>query len=194
MAATRKEPITLLESPFGSPLYRQCLVLREAILRKPLGLTLSPEELADDASRRHFCAVAGGQVVGCLSLKTLDGGTLQLKQMAVAEASRKTRIGSGLVAFAEAWARENGASEIVLHPADPAAKVTAYGHVPLPEFPTRAVPPAPCIRVYSTPRGIWFGNAMRWMMDFRADNVFHGRWATSGVVARPPITFHAVES
>jgi predicted GNAT family N-acyltransferase len=84
-------------------------------LAQPLGLTLSPEELADDALRQHFCAVADDQVVGCASLKPLDGETLQLKQMAVAEAWRGAKIGARLVALAEAWALGAGFHEIVLH-------------------------------------------------------------------------------
>ena len=57
--------------------------LREATLRKPLGLTLSAEELSDDAHRRHFCAVVNGSVIGSVSFKRLGAHTLQLKQMAV---------------------------------------------------------------------------------------------------------------
>jgi len=53
---TEVDDIALAEAPYGSDLYAQALKLREAMLRKPLGLTLSQEELADDALRRHFCA------------------------------------------------------------------------------------------------------------------------------------------
>ena len=45
---TKADDIALAEAPYGSELYAQSLRLREAILRKPLGLTLSAEELADD--------------------------------------------------------------------------------------------------------------------------------------------------
>jgi hypothetical protein len=41
---------------YGSDLYHQCVTLREEILRKPLGLTLSYKEPADDSQRWHFCA------------------------------------------------------------------------------------------------------------------------------------------
>ena len=80
--------ILVVEAPLGSDLYRQALALREAILRRPLGLTLTDEEHADDALRRHFCAVARGAVVGTVSLKPLNSETLQLRQMAVAEDRR----------------------------------------------------------------------------------------------------------
>jgi predicted GNAT family N-acyltransferase len=91
------------------------LRLREAILREPLGLTLSDAELADDERRKHFCAVTRGRVVGCASLKPLDDETLQLKQMAVAEAWREAGIGARLVALAEAWGLGTGFRKIELH-------------------------------------------------------------------------------
>ncbi|MGH6792355.1 MAG: hypothetical protein ACRECF_06420 [Methyloceanibacter sp.] len=43
--------IAVIEAVYGSDLYRQSLRLREAILRAPLGLTLTQEELADDVTR-----------------------------------------------------------------------------------------------------------------------------------------------
>ena len=103
------------EAPFGSDLYRQCLALREAILRKPLGLSLNEEERADDRIRQHFCAIDGGVVIACLSLKPLDGETLQLKQMAVAELRRSSRHGARLLAYAEGWAEKAGYRRIVMH-------------------------------------------------------------------------------
>jgi hypothetical protein len=68
---TEADDIGLSEAPYGSALYVQALRLREAILRKPLGLTLSAEELADDAHRRHFCAIMNGSVIGSVSFKRL---------------------------------------------------------------------------------------------------------------------------
>jgi predicted GNAT family N-acyltransferase len=107
--------IRVIDAPYGSDLYRQALVLREAILRIPLGLKLSDEELADDTGRAHFCALADGAVVGTVSLKKLDAETLQLRQMSVAEDRRGERIGARLLARAEDWARFEGYRTIVLH-------------------------------------------------------------------------------
>jgi predicted GNAT family N-acyltransferase len=109
------EAIEIAEAPYGSELYRRSVGLRAAILRAPLGLELTEAELADDAGRRHFCATFGGDVVGTVSLQTLDGETLQLRQMAVAEDRRRERIGARLLARAEDWARGEGYRQIVLH-------------------------------------------------------------------------------
>jgi len=107
--------VLIFEAPLGSDLYTQALALREALLRKPLGLTVTAEELADDAERQHFCAVSCGAVVGTVSLRPLDESTLHLKQMAVVEARRKAGIGTKLVAHAEGWAAEGGFRLMVIH-------------------------------------------------------------------------------
>lgn len=84
-------------------------------MRKPLEMTLTPEELADDVTRQHFCAISHGVVLGTVSLKPLDEATLQLKQMAVAEHRRGERIGARLLAHAENWGLDAGFSLMVLH-------------------------------------------------------------------------------
>ena len=107
--------IAVVEAVLGSDLYRQCLRLREAVLRRPLGLIITREELADDATRQHFCALSYGIVVGSVSLKPLDETTLQLKQMVVAEDRRGTGIGAHLRAHAEAWGSSGGFFLMVLN-------------------------------------------------------------------------------
>jgi predicted GNAT family N-acyltransferase len=107
--------VQVVEAPVGSPLYLEALALREAILRRPLGLRVSAEELQDDRLRTHFCAVEQGKVVGCVSLRPLEDGGLQLKQMAVAEERRLEGLGALLMANAEDWALAHGFLEMMLH-------------------------------------------------------------------------------
>jgi hypothetical protein len=77
-----KDGVTIVEAAYGSDLYGQALRLREEILRRPLGLAVTEQERADDALRQHFFAVAGGEVVGSVSLRPLGPHTLQLRQCA----------------------------------------------------------------------------------------------------------------
>ncbi len=113
--APAEDGISFIEAPYGSDLYAEALRLRDAVLRTPLGLTFTEEELADDVYRRHFVATAGGAVVASVSFKALGPHTLQLKQMAVAEDRQRERIGARLLDFAEAWARRDGYGTIVLN-------------------------------------------------------------------------------
>jgi len=117
MSATdaNEDGMQVVAAPYGSALYRRALTLREAVLREPLGLTLTGDELADDALRQHFCAISHGAVVGSVSLKPLDRDTLQLRQMAVTEDRRRERIGARLLACAEHWARAEGYTLMILN-------------------------------------------------------------------------------
>jgi predicted GNAT family N-acyltransferase len=115
MSMGDEDRIRVVEAPLDSNLYRQSLDLREAVLRTPLGLRLTDEELEDDARRRHFCALSRGDVVGSVSLKPIDGETLQLRQMVVAASRRRERIGAELLEYAEGFARAEGFKRIVLN-------------------------------------------------------------------------------
>ncbi|MEM7192137.1 MAG: GNAT family N-acetyltransferase [Pseudomonadota bacterium] len=111
----RPVTVPIFEAPLGSYLYRTALRLREDILRRPLGLTVSHEELADDTMRQHFCAVRFGAVVGTISVRPLDETTLHLKQMAVVSQGRAAHIGSDLVAHVEDWGARAGFRRMVAH-------------------------------------------------------------------------------
>jgi predicted GNAT family N-acyltransferase len=107
--------IAVIEAVLGSDLYRQALQLREMVLRRPLGLRITAEELADDAARHHFAAISYGLVIGTVSLRPLDEMTVQLKQMAVAEDRRGRGIGERLLVHAEGWGDRAGFLVMVLH-------------------------------------------------------------------------------
>jgi predicted GNAT family N-acyltransferase len=107
--------IVVFEAPLGSDLYRQALALREAILRRPLGLSLTADELVDDETRQHFCALLFGRVVGSVSLKPLGEALIQLKQMAVAQERQRSGVGRQLLAHAEVWASSSGFQLMVLN-------------------------------------------------------------------------------
>jgi predicted GNAT family N-acyltransferase len=113
--AASEDGIAVVEAPCGSDPHIQALRLREVILRQPLGLTLTEEEIADDAGRKHFCAMADGTVIGSVSLKPLGPHTLQLRQMAVARDRQGEGIGGRLLAYAEDWARRSGYGVIILN-------------------------------------------------------------------------------
>lgn len=99
----------------GSAEYRDAIRLREAVLRAPLGLTLSAEELAVEPQCEHFVALAGTEVVATLLLIPLDAETVKMRQVAVAPARQGGGIGAGLVRFAEEAAQARGFRRLVAH-------------------------------------------------------------------------------
>ena len=108
-----------------SPEHVAALRLREEILRRPLGLTITPAELERDQGCCHLGAFeeAGDTVpVAVLLLQPLEGGTVQMRQVAVAETRQRGGIGAALIAYAETFARGRGFTDLIAH-----ARGTAVG-------------------------------------------------------------------
>ena len=99
----------------ASPFYAQAKKLRNEVLRKPLGLMLTPEELALDVAREHIVAVGNGRVIGSVSLYLQEPTLLRIKQMAVDPAQQGHGLGAALMQSAEARGRELGAESALLH-------------------------------------------------------------------------------
>lgn len=106
----------------GTPLYDAVTDLRRAILRTPLGLDFTVDELAAEIDDIHFAALEREDVVGTLLLHPINPTTVQLKRMAVAERAQKKGIGRVLVLAAEKYARKNNVRTITMH-----ARETAQG-------------------------------------------------------------------
>ena len=101
-------PITIEEIPFGSEKYQALLPFRYEILRKPLGLELSAQDLASENNEFQVGAWDDKQLLGCVLLRPIDSMTIKLRQMAVAEISRGQGIGAKLVRYAEDLAVSRG--------------------------------------------------------------------------------------
>jgi predicted N-acetyltransferase YhbS len=115
MPYARPTDVIFREVPLGSPEYQAAILLREAVLRRPLGLVLSAEELAAEPGCRHFVGLAGREVIATLLLKPLDGQTVKMRQVAVDPARQGLGVGAGLVRFAEEAARGLGFQRMVAH-------------------------------------------------------------------------------
>jgi predicted GNAT family N-acyltransferase len=99
----------------NSPAYWEIIDLRHKILRKPLGLELTKQELMAESHQFHFGYYKNEELVGCLVF--VDKGNLDLKmrQVAIDEEFQGLGVGSKMVAESEKWAVENGYNKIVLH-------------------------------------------------------------------------------
>ncbi|MCF7929152.1 MAG: GNAT family N-acetyltransferase [Spirochaetales bacterium] len=118
----------------GSPEYEETVALRDAVLRRPLGLEFDTAELAAEDDSYHLVCRRGGVLAACVVLTPLGGegtgdseagaglhGAIRLRQMAVREELRGQGIGRELVRFAEKVAAGQGCREIVLHAREHAA-------------------------------------------------------------------------
>lgn len=98
----------------GTPDYDAAVALRRAVLRTPLGLDFSAEDLAREAADTHLAAFDDDRLVGTVVMTPYETGKVKLRQMAVSEDMRGRNIGAQIVAAFEDYARRKGISEIVL--------------------------------------------------------------------------------
>lgn len=97
-------------------LYKQALILRNEILRIPLGQNIFNEDLSNEARQVHFAAIEKDQVVGCVVLVPhYSAGIGKLRQMATSEKIRGKGYGLQLVFALENYAIQNNMDSIILH-------------------------------------------------------------------------------
>jgi ribosomal protein S18 acetylase RimI-like enzyme len=99
----------------GSPEYRQMVKLRDDILRKPLGLGFSPEELENEKDNMLIGAFEEEDMLGCCMLVEENNNVVRLRQMAVLNDLQGKGIGRALTGFAENIARDRGYKIISMH-------------------------------------------------------------------------------
>lgn len=104
----------------GSKEYQQMIQLRMNILREPLGLNFSKEELEKEKDHILIAAYEEDEMLGCCMLKVIDSHTLQLRQMAVKNNLQLKGIGASIISFAEIVSRDKGFKKIIMHARDSA--------------------------------------------------------------------------
>jgi N-acetylglutamate synthase-like GNAT family acetyltransferase len=113
--------LRFLEIPHGSASYHETVKLRDSVLRKPLGLSFSADELAAEAASYHLTVLSDDALVGCLVLEPLDSTRMQMRQVAVRPGWQRRGIGLGLIRFSEGFARDRGYVEMIAHARESAA-------------------------------------------------------------------------
>lgn len=106
-------PLKIID--YGSKEYAQMVDLRTQILRKPLGLTFSNEDLEKEKDNLLIAAYEDDEMLGCCMLIQTTPNTVQLRQMAVKAGLQGKGIGRVLMQFAENIARDRGNKKIFMH-------------------------------------------------------------------------------
>lgn len=108
-------PLQITLAAHGTPDYDALVALRQEVLRAPLGLAFTPDQLAAEHGSYHLGGYSGGALAGCLVLRPLGGGRVQMRQVAVRAGWQGRGVGRALVEHAETRARELGFGVMVLH-------------------------------------------------------------------------------
>ncbi len=106
--------IQVREIEYGSAEYREEVALRDRVLREPLGMKLTPEELALDKGDIHLAAFAGATLVGCMILKPHSATAIRMRQVAVDESVQGQGVGRLLMELTERTAVDLGYCEMTL--------------------------------------------------------------------------------
>lgn len=103
-----------------SDLHKDTITLRNKVLREPLGLVFSEDDLKGEENAIHLAYLTEGKegkevLAGACFLTPYKDDTIRLRQMAVDPQYHKQGIGRKLITFAEKTAKEKGYKYIYLH-------------------------------------------------------------------------------
>lgn len=104
----------------GSTEYQKMLQLRNEVLRMPLGLTFTEEELLKEKNDILIGAFDEDRILGCCMLTAINEKTIKLRQMAVQKSQQGKGIGEALLNFTENIARDKGYTILIMHARSPA--------------------------------------------------------------------------
>jgi predicted GNAT family N-acyltransferase len=108
---------------WGSPEYQLELALRDEVLRRPLGLRLSPADTGGEENQFHFGLFGPGDaLLACLLAVPVDGRSARFRQMAVRADQQGRGLGRQLLLAAEDDLSACGRRTFTLH-----ARATAIG-------------------------------------------------------------------
>jgi predicted GNAT family N-acyltransferase len=112
--------MALKQIDHGSKEYQQMVTLRMDILRRPLGLGFTAEELAKEKDDILIGAFDEDKILACCLLTKIDNHTIKLRQMAVQNNLQGKGIGASIMSFAETVARDRGYKKLMMHARDTA--------------------------------------------------------------------------
>lgn len=101
----QKCSIKLIE--FSSEEYNQMVTLRRKVLRIPLGIDFTTQELLKDKDDFLIAAFLESDIIGCLILTPQEQQKIKMRQVAVDMAWQGHGIGQQIVDFAESFSVTN---------------------------------------------------------------------------------------
>ena len=118
-----RRAVILREIEYGSEHYNAARALREAILRAPLGLSLSAEDLRGEAGQLHFALFADDdELVACVIAVPVSATQARIRQTAVAPAFQRQGVARKMMCEVEAILSSRGFNSLTLH-----ARTSAVG-------------------------------------------------------------------
>jgi predicted GNAT family N-acyltransferase len=95
--------------------YWQAVELRRQVLRFPLGLDFTDQQLAEETDTVHFIGEVDGIVLATALATPIDKETIKIRQVAVSQSQQGKGYGRDVMLFAEDWAAKQGFNVAVLN-------------------------------------------------------------------------------
>lgn len=99
----------------GTSDYKRSLILRQKILRAPIGLDINDEDLSAEDDQLHFGLFDGHIILACVIAVPLEQGKVKIRQMAVSEKLQGTGLGSKLFENCLKELKEKGFKKVELN-------------------------------------------------------------------------------
>lgn len=106
---------------YGSEDYNKAVALREEILRKPLGLFFTQEELEQEKEHVHIAGFLGQEMCATAVLVP-DGNEMKMQRVALKASFQGKGIGSCLMRFCEEYAQKHRFQSIYCHARETAVR------------------------------------------------------------------------
>lgn len=100
---------------FDSKEQNEFVKIREKVLREPLGLKFSAEELALESEQHHFGIFLNDKLIGGLILVHSSNSEIKMRQVCLDFEFQNKGFGQELVRFSENWSKEINYKIIYCH-------------------------------------------------------------------------------
>ncbi|MBK8682097.1 MAG: GNAT family N-acetyltransferase [Bacteroidetes bacterium] len=106
------------EIDYGSNDYNAMVQLRYDVLRKPLNLHFTQEQLKQDVNNIHLGYFIHSKLVACVMLLPEQDGKMRMKQVAVQMDLQNSGIGKKIIQASEKYSIQNGCTYMYCHARD----------------------------------------------------------------------------
>jgi ribosomal protein S18 acetylase RimI-like enzyme len=115
------QAFTIYQIDFGTPEFDEALRLRYQVLREPLGLDYTAEQIAAEYADLHYALfLPSGMMAAYLCFSIVADSEYKMRQVAVHPKYQQLGLGKAIVKAAETAARQRGAKLITMHARDTA--------------------------------------------------------------------------
>ena len=96
----------------SSPEYPEYLELREAVLRRPIGLRITEEELAMEKHYVHIAGLIDGRVCATTALVPEEANRMRMIQVAISPDVQSRGIGTAMMRLIDDYCKQRGVEYI----------------------------------------------------------------------------------